>query len=415
MPKKTASLRRLSLVSTGIAMLALFVLMAGERWYSAVHETAENSAEQAAILSTNAGAALAFDDQEAATELLASLRTSSRIRQAALYRNDGSVLARFPEQMPSANLPITPGFLLKASQKLSFDGWRVVVPIRVNNQPVGAIVIWSSLEQVSNELRELVTVFLLIASLALLLAYASSHGLRRKVLDSQDELNNSQTLIRQLSVHRDTLVEEEHKRIALEIHDDLGQLLTTAMLSLKLISRRLRDGEAVPPQQIDEVESLVRDAFRSIKVIAARLRPPVLDIGLTAALEWLAESMLANAGIKLHLDLPEHLPPLDDRCSITLFRIAQETLSNVVRHAQAEYVCISLFFEAESLVLCIEDDGIGFEGEPHDGQPHFGLLGIRERAEALQGSVEIDSTSGAGTQITVRLPLQTALVEGEAA
>jgi signal transduction histidine kinase len=413
MSRETRHIGRLSLITTGVALLALFVLMAGERWYSAVNEAAENSAEQADILSANAGAALAFDDADAGGELLASLRKSTYVRQAVLYRNDGSILASVLKPGEQDHLAEPPTDLGKASQQLTLTGWRVVVPIHVNAQSVGAIVIWSSLGHVSYELQEFAAVFVLIAGLALFLSYYSSQGMRRRMLDSQEQLRNSQALIRQLSVHRDTLVEEEHKRIALEIHDDLGQLLTTAMLSLKSIARRLRNQKSVNAEQIDEVESLVRDAFRSIKVIGARLRPPVLDIGLAAALEWLAENMLAQAGIRLALDMSDKLPPLNDRCAITLFRIAQESLSNVVHHSKAEYVHISLQFDAEFLMLSIEDDGIGFDGGPQDGKPHFGLLGIRERIASLQGIVDIESVVGSGTCITVRVPIAAAIMESE--
>lgn len=401
-----AHFRKLSLVSAAIGILAVFVLMAGQRWYAAVHEEAEAVAEMARMMSANAGQALAAGDPSAARGILDSLGKSSRVRQIALYRNDGSLLA----SLSAAAIPQPPPALLaKEKRTLGLHGWRIAIPIASGERRLGAIVIWSSLERARKELVDFVVVFVLIGGVAVILSYASSRGMRRRMLDSQAALEDSQTMIRQLSVHREKLVEDEHKRIALEIHDDLGQVLTTAMLGLKRLRRRLADGESVSPEQIDEVGVLVSEAFRSIKDIAADLRPPVLGIGLAAAIEWLAERTLAPAGIKFRLDLPEHSPPLDDRCAVTLFRIAQEALSNIVRHAAARYVGIALHSDGEIVSLEIQDDGIGFSSKPRDGRPHFGLLGIKERAESLQGMATIESAMGHGTRITVNIPASIAI------
>ena len=413
MPHSSLALQRLSLLTTGIAMLAVFILMAGERWYSAVNESADDVMEQALILSTNAGAALAFDDPDAARELLQSLHSSTYLRQATLFRPDGRPLAQYrkPEEGDFRASP--PENLASESRQLSMHGWRLAIPIQVDRRHVGTLVIWSSLNHAKYEITEFSAVFVFIAGFAFLLAHFSSHRLRRSMLESQTKLHNSENMIRQLSIHRDQLVEKEHKRIALEIHDDLGQVLTAAKMNLKHIARRMRNHEPVDVARIDEVESLVNDAFQSIKSIASRLRPPVLSIGLPAALEWIAESMLIPSGIRVRLDCAEILPTLNDRCSITLFRIAQECLSNVVRHAHATHVRISLTLDGQFLVLCIEDDGVGFEEKPQDSKPHFGLLSLRERTQSLSGQISIESSPGAGTCIRILIPSSVAFAESE--
>lgn len=409
-PDSTNIRLRLSSLFAVIALVAVFVFVLGQRWYVTIEEEAVDITEQARIIGANAAAALVLNDRLVASETLAALKNSTYVVEAALYRADGTQLANF-QRRGSPMLPNELGAspIRAKSRSLTLRGMRISVAVGLNGSEVGTIVIRSSMERVYRKLAGFFEIFLLIIVVCIALVYFTNYRLRRRMRESRNELLASQYMIRQLSIHREQLVEEEHKRIAIEIHDDLGQILTTAMLHLKRLSRALRESHSSAVGQVEEIEGLVDDAFRSIKNIAMDLRPAVLNFGLTAALEWLTERTLGGSGIAFHLDVADPPPMLEERCSTTLFRIAQESLTNVVRHAQAKSVWIALKLDTEYVSLTIEDDGIGFGKGSGDGKPRFGLLGIRERAESLQGHAEINSTPNQGVCVVVTVPLSVAL------
>lgn len=401
---------RLSLFSALVALVAIIVLVLGQRWFVTIGEEMEDLSEQGRIIGANAAAALVFNDAAAAEEMLLALKNSSYVVEAAFYRADGSRLADYHRQ-GKAELPVTllPGAMSTETRTQSLREVRILIPIRVGERGVGAILLRSSMERVYRELGEFLEFFLMILAVSVGLAYLASYRLRRRVRESRQELLDSQYMIRQLSLHRERLVEEEHKRIAMVIHDDLGQILTTAMLHLKRLHRSLREENHAATVRVEEIEGLVDEAFRSIKNIAMDLRPAVLDFGLVSALEWLCERVLAGSGVAFHLTVPDPPPALSERCSITLFRIAKESLTNILRHAQARNVWITMELGAEQLSLSIEDDGVGFAESAATSIPSFGLLGMRERASALQGHAEISSTPGKGVYIHVTVPRAVAL------
>lgn len=401
---------RLSLFSALIALLAIVVLVLGQRWFVTSKEEIEDLAEQGQIIGANAAAVLLFDDAAAGEEMLSALRNSSYVTDAAFYRANGSRLAVYHRQDKTV-LPavLSPESMRVETRTQSLRDIHVLIPIRIGGRDVGAMLLRSSMERVYRELGEFLEFFLMIMAVAVALAYFASYRLRRRVRESRQELVDSQYMIRQLSLHRERLVEDEHKRIAMEIHDDLGQILTTAMLHLKRLHRSLREEKHAATSRVEEIETLVEDAFRSIKNIAMDLRPAVLDFGLVSALEWLCERVLAGSGIAFHLTAPNPPPVLSERCSITLFRIAKESLTNILRHAHAKNVWITMELGAEQLSLSIEDDGVGFADAVSTRGPSFGLLGMRERAGALQGHAEISSMPGKGVHIHVTVPLAVAL------
>jgi signal transduction histidine kinase len=168
---------------------------------------------------------------------------------------------------------------------------------------------------------------------------------------------------------------------------------------------------------VQDIEAMIGEASRSVKAIASDLRPAALNLGLSAAVEWLAARVLAPAGIGYSVSITPSADRLDDSHAIALFRIVQESLNNVVRHAGARHVHITLGSLDQELNLLVEDDGKGFDPLAVDHAAHFGLLGIAERVMALGGSVEIDSSPGAGARLSVSLPLPPvpAATEGAAA
>ncbi|MCK9284988.1 MAG: histidine kinase [Rhodocyclaceae bacterium] len=396
---------RLSALSVAIALLAAFVLLAGEFWFEERAEVLEELKVQSAMIGTNAGAALAFKDAETATEILSALARSPMVIEAALYLADGRRLAVFRRAGEKAGY--LPAHVQNVVATAAIGEIRLTLPVLQQGRSIGTMALRADMSRVHATLGHFVVAFAVVAAIAGVLAYLAGHGIRLRLMESQSALESSRSTIRLLSAHRESVMEAEHKRIAQEIHDELGQLLTTALLNLKRIERSSRSGNSVSAEQVAEIKLLIEDALRGVRGIAADLRPPVLNIGLPAAIEWLAERTLNGSDIALRIEMAESLPGMDDRCSITLFRIVQESLTNIVRHAHAQSVHIALASDGESLRLLIEDDGVGFVPQVPPPGTGFGLIGMQERVSAIGGSVEIDSRPSAGTRIRVRVPLST--------
>ncbi|MDP2826194.1 MAG: sensor histidine kinase [Sulfuritalea sp.] len=221
---------------------------------------------------------------------------------------------------------------------------------------------------------------------------------------AQQDLELSRQELRRLASHREARVEQERARLAREFHDELGQVLTTARMQLQLLERTLPADSSAARGAARNIEAMIAEAYRSVKAIASDLRPAALNLGLAAAVEWVAARVLGPAGIRYSISFAPAADRLDDDCAIALFRIVQESLSNIVRHAGAQKVHIALSHHAGAMHLLLEDDGRGFDASRVDHATHFGLLGISERVTALGGALEIDSSSNAGTRLSVTLP-----------
>jgi signal transduction histidine kinase len=208
-----------------------------------------------------------------------------------------------------------------------------------------------------------------------------------------------------------TVREEERTRIAREIHDVLAQELTSLKIDVTLLTHLL----ARPPGGL--AQSLIREklvamtiatdtAIHSVQKIATDLRPPALDgLGLCAVIEWQARDFQARTGIACQARLPSKDPPLDCDNSTALFRILQESLTNVVRHAAATRVEIHLEDQAGYVTLVIQDNGRGIQESQANAPGAVGLLGMRERALLLGGRCDISGRPGEGTRVQARLPL----------
>lgn len=211
--------------------------------------------------------------------------------------------------------------------------------------------------------------------------------------------------LRALTKRQGALVEEERQRIAREIHDELGQQLTLA--KLRLAALRPSAGPTTAAG-LDEASGIIDGAIRSLRRIATELRPAVLDaLGLTAAVEWQARAFQERTGISVVVGRLEEME-LGAATSIALFRILQEALTNVARHSQADEVRVALYREADDAVLEIEDNGIGMERASERVANSLGLIGMRERAALLGGSLTIMSAPGEGTRLVSRAPARAA-------
>ena len=240
-------------------------------------------------------------------------------------------------------------------------------------------------------------------------------GIMRDVTDrylAQAELERSHDELRQLSIALETAQEEERKRIARELHDDLGQHLTVLKMDMSSVKAKLRDTQtnaAVDAGVIEDIErmdGLLNHTVQSIRRISADLRPLLLDdLGLVTALEALVNQVSRSSNIHCSLRLDPHRLLIDQSLATPLYRIAQEALNNVVKHAQATEATITLHRDAtNSLVLEVRDNGKGFVPWKSRKAVSFGLIGMRERVYALRGEILIESRPGGGTTIRVTIP-----------
>jgi PAS domain S-box-containing protein len=226
-----------------------------------------------------------------------------------------------------------------------------------------------------------------------------------------EHLENSRAQLRALSARLQSVREDERKRVAREIHDELGQVLTGLKMEISSLARRLSspDGAADWPQIVERargINELIDSAIQTVRKISAELRPGLLDaVGLTAAIEWYAEEFQNRIGVKCHLKLPPKDIALDQERSIAVFRIFQEIMTNVARHAQATRIGITLEEHGHDLILAAQDNGRGIKASELSNPTSLGLLGMRERALLLGGEVNIRGAQGRGTTVTVRIPL----------
>ena len=201
--------------------------------------------------------------------------------------------------------------------------------------------------------------------------------------------------------------EEDRKQVARDLHDQIGQILTAIKLDMTWMTRHLPESEGEVLARLKESIQLINDGVKAVRAICSGLRPGVLDdLGLAAAIEWQANDFAARNGIPCVVSVPPVDLHLDGDRATATFRIFQECLTNVIRHAQAKAVRIALYQEEESILLIVEDDGIGFhESGISNAFGSLGLLGMKERAQFCGGDVHISSSPGNGTTVTVRVPV----------
>ncbi|QIH11282.1 MULTISPECIES: transporter substrate-binding domain-containing protein [unclassified Pseudomonas] len=218
------------------------------------------------------------------------------------------------------------------------------------------------------------------------------------------ELASSREQLRELSAHLESVREEEKARIAREVHDELGQMLTVLKLETSMCELAYAQLDPGLNERLNSMKRLITQLFQLVRDVATALRPPILDAGIASAIEWQARRFEARTQIPCLVDVPENLPRLSDAKAIGLFRILQEALTNVMRHAQAHTVELSLVLDGPQLCMSISDDGLGFDTKA-TRPTSFGLVGMRERVLIMGGSLALHSEPGEGTSLTVRVPL----------
>jgi two-component system sensor histidine kinase UhpB len=223
--------------------------------------------------------------------------------------------------------------------------------------------------------------------------------------DENRALELSRRQLRELSAGMVTAREEERRRIARELHDELGQQLTILKMEIAGVSAE-SSGDRIEECKAAMLE-MVDDTIHSVRRLATDLRPLMLDdLGLNAAIDWLADGWARRTGIAVRLQLDNDEPQIGQPAAIALYRMVQEALTNVARHARATKVRVRLQHDGDQLVLEVRDNGVGFDERSMYNTGSHGLMGIRERAYMLGGSLEIGNATSGGGRVVVRLPLQ---------
>jgi PAS domain S-box-containing protein len=304
----------------------------------------------------------------------------------------------------------------RCREKIRYDGWRM----RKNGSPVR---VSGTLRRLLDDRREVLGYGLNLRDIAdegpALPASAADAGstsalvqaitmLQSEVAERrriEHELLQLQSLLRELAAHQDQIKEAERKRIAREIHDELGQNLLALRLDVSMLMARCGSRHPLLSRKAACALGQIDAIMASVRAIINNLRPGVLDFGLHAAIEWQVREFQRRSLVvcDLHFDHAEF--ELDDHRATALFRILQESLTNINRHAQAGRVSIALKRSGNRLSLSIADNGIGIRPGCRRKANSFGLVGITERIHHLNGELTIDSTRGRGTTLRMTIPI----------
>jgi PAS domain S-box-containing protein len=230
---------------------------------------------------------------------------------------------------------------------------------------------------------------------------------------AEEKLKMSLEQLRALAARLQLVREEERTSVAREIHDELGQACTAIKMDLALIGRKATKRQTQLQTKVLSAMQLADNMISSLRRIASELRPGTLDdLGLTAALEWQAQEFQSRTGIQCNVILPHEPLTLDPERSTAIFRIFQESLTNVARHAQATRVVARLEAKADALILEVRDNGKGFNAQEPRARRSLGLVGMQERALLLNGELNVEGVPGAGTTMTLRIPLPPSTLPG---
>ena len=293
-----------------------------------------------------------------------------------------------------------------------FDGLAALETARERAPQIPAIFVTGTLgeEVVIEMLKSGATDYVLKTRLSRLVP-AVQRAMREAVVRNErkraeDKLRRSLEQLRALSVYLQYVREDERIRISRQVHDELGQALTGLKMDLYWLANRLPKKFRSVHDKTKAMSAHIDATIQTVRRIATELRPGILDdLGLVAAIEWQAQEFQKRTGIEcvVSSDMKETI--LDQDLNTAFFRIFQETLTNIIRHAQARRVEVQLRQEENALVLEVKDNGRGISEAELNDTRSIGVLGMRERAALLQGELQITGVPGQGTTVAVRIPL----------
>jgi signal transduction histidine kinase len=321
---------------------------------------------------------------------------------ADVLRTGNSVLI---SEVPGTFLNLAPVRTQRLLRKLSVTSF-MVVPMRMREHTVGALLLMAlrpgrRYEAVDLELAE---------ELACQAAFAAENA--RLYVEAQAWSAELEARVRertgqlqQLSIHLERLREQERARIAYEVHDELGGVLTAMKLGLARLRKEFSKDAPARATQIGEMMSVIDLAVQTVRRIASDLRPAILDdLGLIPALEWQAQEFERQTGLVCHFDCFSEALELNRETSTAIFRVFQESLANIARHAQATQVNVMMLEEEGHLTLQIRDNGRGPGSGELQQLKSLGLIGMRERMRQVAGEFDIHTAPGQGTTVLIRIP-----------
>ncbi len=219
-------------------------------------------------------------------------------------------------------------------------------------------------------------------------------------------LQNSEEELRSLSIHLQNVREEERKTIAREIHDELGQILTVLRMDISWLKKRLKNDQSELQEKSNSIIKMIDNAIDAIRKISSDLRPGILDdLGICAAIKWYAREIEKRGDINCSVTcIPDDIL-LEKHQTITIYRIYQEAMTNIIRHSRASDVSINLNLAGKTLKLEISDNGTGITDKEKNNPKSFGIIGIKERVKSCNGTFSILGKMNEGTRIEVELPV----------
>ena len=286
------------------------------------------------------------------------------------------------ELRAAARLPIdTPGPVLRIAFTVAPPWWRSTLAL-LSYAGALAVLWWLSTLALRRRAR------------------ASRRALKQAIAERTSQLEESRKALRKLGDYNARSLEDERKRVARELHDEMGQQLAALRMEVSVLRLRTRADQPPNQEQLGMLLERVDRMVASVRSLVTQLRPPALDGGLLAAIEWLVSEFTLGTGVPCDLELDEAARDLPPDTATMVFRIAQESLNNVRRHAQASHILVHLQRNGNVWELTVGDDGVGFDTAGH--RTGHGLLGMQERTRMLGGALTIDSAPGRGTTIRLR-------------
>jgi len=221
---------------------------------------------------------------------------------------------------------------------------------------------------------------------------------------AEEEIKESKIQLERLNKHLNDVIENERLKISRDIHDELGQLLTVLKIDLHWTKENIGNKPDVR-KKLNGMIDIVNKTIKRVQLISADLRPGMLDdLGLIPAIEWYSQQYEERTGLLCHLEL-HTVPDLDLQINLLLFRILQEGLTNIARHANAKNVEVKLYSLPDKIYLIIKDDGIGVSKKIINSRDSLGLIGMRERLKQFNGTLEIISSQNNGTRLVISVPI----------
>jgi PAS domain S-box-containing protein len=236
-----------------------------------------------------------------------------------------------------------------------------------------------------------------------ILAFFHEINLRKQV---QSELIESQNILRELTSHLQIIREEERANLAREVHDVLGQLITAIKMDMTWLNKKITNKDEVTEERFKEMFALADEMVKTVRKISRELRPGILDdLGLIPALEWQSMEFEKRTGIPCKFTTDGNLPEMTKTNATGIFRVCQETLTNVARHAQATHVDVLMNCNGASLTLLIADNGKGLNAAEMKTKKTLGIAGMKERAVMMKGMLTVQNRVEGGTLVTLSVPV----------